>query len=170
MVEKKFFTNAAKAALVELIGDLPENESVRIYSDGTRQQLIDDSTWFALALQEPEEYLEETNLLMEEEKFGVLSRLFSTGEKLIPVNEGLCSLIDEEAKTSDDLDIVGPYRTRLSGHMLMWKNNTSTVGLLPRIWNDDGELMEQLKELEQLKRFGGVKNEHERKNTGMEEG
>ena len=54
--------------------------------------------------------------------------------------------------------------------MLMWKNNTSTVGLLPRIWNDDGELMEQLKELEQLKRFGGVKNEHERKNTGMEEG
>lgn len=58
MVEKKFFTNAAKAALVELIGDLPENESVRIYSDGTRQQLIDDSTWFTLALREPEEYLE----------------------------------------------------------------------------------------------------------------
>lgn len=169
MVEKKFFTNAAKAALVELIGDLPENESVRIYSDGTRQQLIDDSTWFALALQEPEEYLEETNLLMEEEKFGVLSRLFSTGEKLIPVNEGLCSLIDEEAKTSDDLDIVGPYRTCLSGHMLMWKNNTSTVGLSPRVWNDDGELMEQLKELEQLKRFGGKQDEHERKNTGMEE-
>lgn len=80
------------------------------------------------------------------------------------------SLIDEEAKTSDDLDVVGPYKTRLSGHMLMWKNNTSTVGLLPRVWNDDGELMEQLKELEQLKRFGGVKNEHERKNTGMEEG
>lgn len=169
MVEAKFFTNSAKAALIELIGDLPENESVRIYSDGTRQQLIDDSTWFTLALQEPEKYLEETNLLMEEEKFGVLSRIFSTGEKLIPVNEGLHALIDEEAKTSDDLDIVGPYRTRLSGHMLMWKNNTSTVGLLPRVWDDDGELMKQLKELEQLKRFGGVKNEHERKNTGMEE-
>lgn len=159
MVEKKFFTNAAKAALVELIGDLPENESVRIYSDGTRQQLIDDSAWFALALREPEEYLEETNLLMEEEKFGVLSRLFSTGKKLIPVNESLCSLIDEEAKTSDDLDIVGPYKTSLSGHMLMWKNNTSTVGLSPRVWDDDGELMEQLKELEQLKRFGGERYE-----------
>ena len=66
MVEKRFFTNAAKAALVELIGDLPEDESIKIYSDGTRQQLIDDSTWFALALQEPEKYLEETNLLMEE--------------------------------------------------------------------------------------------------------
>ncbi len=169
MVEAKFFTNSAKAALVELIGDLPKNESVRIYSDGTRQQLIDDSTWFAPALREPEEYLEETNLLMEEEKFGVLSRLFSTGEKLIPVNEGLYSLIDEETKTSDDLDIVGPYRTRLSGHMLMWKNNTSTVGLSPRVWDDDGELMEQLKELEQLKRFGGKQDEHERKNTGMEE-
>lgn len=169
MVEKKFFTNAAKAALVELIGDLPENESVRIYSDGTRQQLIDDSTWFTLALREPEEYLEKTNLLVEEEKFGVLSRLFSAGEKLIPVNEGLYSLIDEEAKTSDDLDVVGPYRTCLSGHMLMWKNNTSTVGLSPRVWNDDGELMEQLKELEQLKRFGGKQDEHERKNTGMEE-
>lgn len=169
MVEKKFFTNAAKAALVELIGDLPENESVRIYSDGTRQQLIDDSTWFALALREPEEYLEKTNLLVEEEKFGVLSRLFSAGEKLIPVNEGLYSLIDEEAKTSDDLDIIGPYKTTLSGHMLMWKNNTSTVGLSPRVWNDDEELMEQLKELEQLKRFGGKQDEHERKNTGMEE-
>lgn len=169
MVEKRFFTNAAKAALVELIGDLPEDESIKIYSDGTRQQLIDDSTWFALALQEPEKYLEETNLLMEEEKFGVLSRLFSTGEKLIPVNEGLYSLIDEEAKTSDDLDVIGPYRTCLSGHMLMWKNNTSTVGLSPRVWNDDGELMEQLKELEQLKRFGGKQDEHERKNTGMEE-
>ena len=169
MVEKKFFTNAAKAALVELIGDLPENESVRIYSDGTRQQLIDDSTWFTLALREPEEYLEKTNLLVEEEKFGVLSRLFSTGKNLIPVNEGLYSLIDEETKTSDDLDIVGPYRTRLSGHMLMWKNNTSTVGLSPRVWDDDGELMEQLEELEQLKRFGGKQDEHERKNTGMEE-
>lgn len=159
MVEAKFFTNSAKAALIELIGDLPENESVRIYSDGTRQQLIDDSTWFTLALREPEEYLEETNLLMEEEKFGVLSRLFSTGKKLIPVNESLCSLIDEEAKTSDDLDIVGPYKTSLSGHMLMWKNNTSTVGLSPRVWDDDGELMEQLKELEQLKRFGGERYE-----------
>lgn len=169
MVEKRFFTNAAKAALVELIGDLPKNESIKIYSDGTRKQLIDDSAWFALALQEPEEYLEETNLLMEEEKFGVLSRLFSTGKNLIPVNEGLYSLIDEETKTSDDLDIVGPYRTRLSGHMLMWKNNTSTVGLSPRVWDDDGELMEQLEELEQLKRFGGKQDEHERKNTGMEE-
>lgn len=143
MVEAKFFTNSAKAALVELIGDLPKNESVRIYSDGTRQQLIDDSTWFALALQEPEKYLEKTNLLVEEEKFGVLSRLFSTGEKLIPVNEGLYSLIDEEAKTSDDLDIIGPYKTLLSGHMIMWKNNTSTVGLSPRVWNDDEDLMEQ---------------------------
>lgn len=169
MVEKRFFTNAAKAALVELIRDLPKNESIKIYSDGTRQQLIDDSTWFTLALREPEEYLEKTNLLVEEEKFGVLSRLFSAGEKLIPVNEGLCSLIDEEAKTSDDLDIIGPYKTTLSGHMLMWKNNTSTVGLLPRVWNDDEELMEQLKELEQLKRFGGKQDEHERKNTGMEE-
>ncbi len=158
MVEAKFFTNSAKAALVELIGDLPKNESVRIYSDGTRQQLIDDSTWFALALQEPEKYLEKTNLLVEE-KFGVLSRLFSTGEKLIPVNEGLCSLIDEEAKTSDDLDIIGPYKTLLSGHMIMWKNNTSTVGLSPRVWDDDGELMEQLKELEQLKIFGGERYE-----------
>lgn len=90
MVEKRFFTNAAKAALVELIGDLPKNESIKIYSDGTRQQLIDDSTWFTLALREPEEYLEKTNLLVEEEKFGVLSRLFSAGEKLIPVNEGEC--------------------------------------------------------------------------------
>lgn len=143
MVEAKFFTNSAKAALVELIGDLPKNESVRIYSDGTRQQLIDDSTWFALALQEPEKYLEKTNLLVEEEKFGVLSRLFSTGEKFIPVNEGLYSLIDEEAKTSDDLDIIGPYKTLLSGHMIMWKNNTSTVGLSPRVWNDDEDLMEQ---------------------------
>lgn len=164
MVEKRFFTNAAKAALVELIGDLPKNESIKIYSDGTRQQLIDDSAWFTLALREPEEYLEKTNLLVEEEKFGVLSRLFSAGEKLIPVNEGLCSLIDEEAKTS----VIGPYKTTLSGHMLMWKNNTSTVGLLPRVW-DDGELMQQLKELEQLKRFGGKQDEHERKNTGMEE-
>lgn len=143
MVDAKFFTNSAKAALVELIGDLPKNESVRIYSDGTRQQLIDDSTWFALALQEPEKYLEKTNLLVEEEKFGVLSRLFSTGEKFIPVNEGLYSLIDEEAKTSDDLDIIGPYKTPLSGHMIMWKNNTSTVGLSPRVWNDDEDLMEQ---------------------------
>ena len=143
MVEAKFFTNSAKAALVELIGDLPKNESVRIYSDGTRQQLIDDSTWFALALQEPEKYLEKTNLLVEEEKFGVLSRLFSTGEKFIPVNEGLYSLIDEEAKTSDDLDIIGPYKTPLSGHMIMWKNNTSTGGLSPRVWNDDEDLMEQ---------------------------
>lgn len=60
-------------------------------------------------------------------------------------------------------------KTTLSGHMLMWKNNTSTVGLSPRVWNDDEELMEQLKELEQLKRFGGKQDEHERKNTGMEE-
>lgn len=169
MVEKRFFTNAAKAALVELIGDLPKNESIKIYSDGTRQQLIDDSAWFTLALREPEEYLEKTNLLVEEEKFGVLSRLFSAGEKLIPVNEGLYSLIDEGAKTSDDLDIIGPYKTTLSGHMLMWKNNTSTVGLSPRVWNDEEELMEQLKELEQLNNFGGEQDEHERKNTGMEE-
>jgi len=41
----------------------------------------------------------------------------------------------------------------------MWKNNTSTVGLSPRVWNDDEELMEQLKELEQLNNFGGERYE-----------
>jgi hypothetical protein len=74
-VQEQFFPNAEKAALVELIGDLPRDEYVRIHKNESRQQLVPDEMKILLAEKEPDEYLEETNLLIEEPKFGVISRL-----------------------------------------------------------------------------------------------
>ena len=142
-IQEQFFPNAEKAALVELIGDLPRDEYVRIHKNESRQQLVPDEMKILLAEKEPDEYLEETNLLIEEPKFGVISRLLTNGSELTPINEGLYNMIDESAKTSDDMEIVGPYRIEESGKILLWRNNTSLIGLLPRGWDKDEDLMEQ---------------------------
>lgn len=60
-VQEQFFPNAEKAALVELIGDLPRDEYVRIHKNESRQQLVPDEMKILLAEKEPDEYLEETN-------------------------------------------------------------------------------------------------------------
>lgn len=139
-VWEEFFPNAEKAALVELIGDLPKNEYVRIHKDEARQQLVPDEGKIFIAEKEANEYLEETNILVDETKFGVLSRLLTNGRELTPITEGLYNIIDESAKTSDDMEIEGPYRTAETGEMLLWRNNTSVVGLCPRNWEGNEEL------------------------------
>ena len=126
-VQEQFFPNAEKAALVELIGDLPRDEYVRIHKNESRQQLVPD----------------EMKVLFEEPKFGVISRLLTNGSELTPINEGLYNMIDESAKTSDDMEVEGPYRIEESGKILLWRNNTSLIGLFPRGWDKDEDLMEQ---------------------------
>lgn len=142
-VYEEFFPNSEKAALVELIGDLPKNEYVRIRKDEARQQLMPDALHLFVAEKEPCAYLEETNILIDETKFGVFSRLLASGRELTPINEELYNMIDENAKTSADMEIEGPYRTAETGKMLLWRNNTSVVGLYPRNWGNNEDLMEQ---------------------------
>ena len=132
-----------KRLLLNLLEICHGDEYVRIHKNESRQQLVPDEMKILLAEKEPDEYLEETNLLIEEPKFGVISRLLTNGSELTPINEGLYNMIDESAKTSDDMEIEGPYRIEESGKILLWRNNTSLIGLLPRGWDKDEDLMEQ---------------------------
>ena len=112
-IQEQFFPNAEKAALVELIGDLPRDEYVRIHKNESRQQLVPDEMKILLAEKEPDEYLEETNLLIEEPKFEVISRLLTNGSELTPINEGLYNMIDERDRKSTRLNSSHRHTSRM---------------------------------------------------------
>ncbi len=136
MVYERYFTNKEKAAVIELIGNLPKrNEYIRVREDEI-QSMLPDETFIRVMDEEPLELLEETPILIEE-AYGVISRMLSTGKSLIPINEALYAMVDEGEKTEDDLDIEGPYRVPELHHAVFWENNTSTLMLNTRQWNGD---------------------------------
>lgn len=140
LVHEERFPKKEKAAVVELIGDLPENEFFQINKD-EKQMLLPDRDWMELFRQEPLGYLEETKILVQEQ-LGVRSRLFRENGEFIPLNQALYDMIDDSMKTNEDSDVIGPYRVDGSASALFWKNNTSIVMFVQRSWKHDEELMD----------------------------
>lgn len=154
MVYEEHFPKKEKAAVVELIGDLPHEEFFRASKDEGRQQLLPEEDWMFHFAKEPERQLQETDLLVQE-PLGIYCRLLreENGE-LVPINQALYDIIDESSKTDEDLDIVGPYRVKGCQWALFWHNNTSSFMLGQRDWKDNEELMKLKQGLEQMMYVG----------------
>lgn len=144
LVRERFFTNKEKAGVIELIGNLPKkNEYFRACKNDI-QTMLPDETFIRVMDDEPMELLEETPILVEE-AHGVISRMLSTGNSLIPINEGLYTMVSEDEKTEDDFDVEGPYRTMELQHAVFWQNNTSILMLYTRRWEGDfADLKEEM--------------------------
>lgn len=148
MVYQDYFPKKEKAAVVELIGDLPHEEFFRAQKDEGRQQLLTGEDWMFHFEEEKVMDLEETELLVQE-PMGIYCRLLKDEfGNIVPINQKLYDIIDESSKTDDDLDIVGPYRVKGCEWAMFWHNNTSSFMLGQRDWKDNEELMDLKKGLE----------------------
>lgn len=156
MVNENHFPKREKAAVVELIGDLPHEEFFRANKEEGRQQLLPEEDWMFRFAEDPESELEETNLLVQEPMGTYCRMLKDQNGNLVPMNQALYDIIDESSKTDDDLDIVGPYRVRGCEWAVFWNNNTSSFMLGQRNWKDNVELMEIKKGLERAIHEGMV--------------
>lgn len=155
-VKDEFFTKKEKAALIELIGDIPEEGTIRAHS---KEELMPqpNNNFEDFMQMDPKTKYWKTNIMITEGEFGEECRLLvSDKEAIVPVLRRYVDLVDEEAVTKDDSTIIGPYQVEGSSWLMCWRNNTTAVAVAIRNWEDETTLTALKDGVEQLVDLQGV--------------
>lgn len=145
--------NKEKAAVIELIGELPEPEQImKTGKDMPAQYMIPDDVWDIEKTFDKCQYcMTVTRSIYQDtlNRYRVIQN--RQDQKCFFINDYFIDLFDRGSWTDDDNEPQGPKTLNNSPGTLYWKNNTMAFAVYPiKVWEDNEELLTYLTLLENI--------------------
>lgn len=131
-IDEEYISNKTKAALVELIGVLPEQGDLYRCTDSGNQFEVPSTAVRWLTDARTADYsqpLKRTDVLIDRTLEGLI-RLFQSQEETIAVKEVIVDLLDGSPGENEDSYIQGPCRRSGDSAVLFWRTRECTLAAL----------------------------------------
>lgn len=151
-IDDYYFPNKAKAALVELIGQLPQQgESFRCTSSGNQMELPGEDLCEIVDTLDRQKAYEKTNILLDVPLGNI--RPYQSKTETIFLYEIFDELLDGTPEAVEDCTIIGPCKRNENEHRVFFMTQDCILEAWEIVFNDDMRTDEFHKALDQMEKM-----------------